>query len=1462
MSTQYGPGQTMPPVLAQVIQLIAQADQANKVGEYEKEVALLVDAVRVAQNGYLELRKTPQEAVEALDHISMNLYKHSQEALALSTSDMALAILPTYVPALHHKAVFLVAMNRDVEVALQLLDHALSLSPQDKTLWASKGDALKVLGMTQEAIDCYLQAQHLDVTSTQYVDRALKIQAGNPKALQVKLAISIRMGGTGEAINTCKQLIATNPKDPTLNFTLANLLVNAGRYDEALKAVDMSLQGQPDNPTYLFSKARILREMERYKEAFELYRNLLNRRVETTAGVLQEVAEALESKQLDQDLVVSIRMRMLELDPRNLANIQALRAVAVARGDRELSLRVYDAWLTLSPHNLEAEAALAQLFTDEGDIEKALATYFEIAHYHPDETRYIRKGLELARKHHLHDRVVSFANAILAKEPNDSNTMEWLGDAFADLGQWREALRISDLLLAAYPNSVAYLKRKKTCLASLGMHRDVPPIIDRIFEEDPTAYDVAMERARMYQYWAEHAPAESEQRDQWAKETLRSFERASLSPELHSDCLLGMAKVFRLIRKLDKAEESYSTFLAIAGNEHRGDILKERGHVLRELTRNSEALECYQKAVESGNEDVDLLWGMAEVLRALNENARAVHYLEILIQREPRNPLFLRRYGRLLTQVGRKEEGLAQLKAALALQDKDATAYFELADALKEAGAYQDSLGYYQQGLALDPKNQLAMMSFIETLILTGRIPEAIREIDSLLRREPSNARVWILRMEAYKFLHNDDEILYSLKAILTLSPNDANAWEEKHRIHLARGERDEAFDAIKSLIATTPKKADVPKLYLMQGDLASELGKLDDALAAYDEAVKADPKLKFEALARRAQAYGDNDRSEDALKTLEEFGEPPFPSEVTEKLATEVLTLRGIMNFDREHYSESLEIFEELLKKNPRASDIGLWKTRTLLELGRAREAKTYLNEFLPFAPSAEAYLYLSEAESGVGSPPDAVAACLKGLQLNSTNVPLLLRLGDLKSKEEKWQEAGDAYARAVSIDRNNAEAHSKIAKVHEKLGHPNEAIREYKEAVRLNPEDPHSHLALGLVLLDVGVPDDALRCIDQALKLDPELEAAVEAKNIATQKVREQQIELYGKKALVLSAQSNRPISRNDLFMTLQVPWDLIDPVMREVTKVVEIDVNKLPDKELMDLEGMSYHLITQAMERRLSSVDRGSLSLADVAFLSPPEYSLAQVQRLMGYVQSVLMMSIHPETMKLSRDVEDLARKALTLPPEERTPFKLVKNLRIGVYKAMIIKAIESMTMDFHVQTPAVVYTPSAQPATQQPPQPSPGTPPAYPGYEPPAYPSTPMQPGMSSPEPAPEESTSPSAPTVTATSLSPAPAGARCSGCGGPATYTHTCGAYICRHCIVQFSSCPKCSISLTLPAEGSMAPPPRQKSMEMPLAFIPASKRMDEQEGAETSGGRMNPRQRRGLPKPRRSTSSTDEDAHL
>jgi len=130
--------------------------------------------------------------------------------------------------------------------------------------------------------------------------------------------------------------------------------------------------------------------------------------------------------------------------------------------------------------------------------------------------------------------------------------------------------------------------------------------------------------------------------------------------------------------------------------------------------------------------------------------------------------------------------------------------------------------------------------------------------------------------------------------------------------------------------------------------------------------------------------------------------------------------------------------------------------------------------------------------------------------------------------------------------------------------------------------------------------------------------------------------------------------------------------------------------------------------------------------------------------------------------------------------------VRTLRVGVYKARVIKAVEEAgsatgtrlpSLDLgayspefripHADVAAVAAAPAEAAASVHLPQPSAG--PHAPPHE---------------PEPA------HAPPPVTAKP------GDRCSGCGGLASVEHLCGVPLCKTCVSQFPTCPKCGEKLT------------------------------------------------------------------
>jgi hypothetical protein len=86
--------------------------------------------------------------------------------------------------------------------------------------------------------------------------------------------------------------------------------------------------------------------------------------------------------------------------------------------------------------------------------------------------------------------------------------------------------------------------------------------------------------------------------------------------------------------------------------------------------------------------------------------------------------------------------------------------------------------------------------------------------------------------------------------------------------------------------------------------------------------------------------------------------------------------------------------------------------------------------------------------------------------------------------------------------------------------------------------------------------------------------------------------------------------------------------------------------------------------------------------------------------------------------------------------------------------------------------------------------------------------------------------------------------------------------------VEYSNCPKCGLAIALPEDGERLPErheEKHKAMDVPLALLPASKRVEEQERGSSDSSADTNRVRRLLRRSqsRRSTSpSSDQEEHL
>jgi len=91
--------------------------------------------------------------------------------------------------------------------------------------------------------------------------------------------------------------------------------------------------------------------------------------------------------------------------------------------------------------------------------------------------------------------------------------------------------------------------------------------------------------------------------------------------------------------------------------------------------------------------------------------------------------------------------------------------------------------------------------------------------------------------------------------------------------------------------------------------------------------------------------------------------------------------------------------------------------------------------------------------------------------------------------SKEGKWQEALEAYEKAIEIDPQDAAAWYNKGVALDELGKYQEALWAYKKAIEISPDDAWPYGGWGELLLDMGCVEGAAEKIKEALDRESEI-------------------------------------------------------------------------------------------------------------------------------------------------------------------------------------------------------------------------------------------------------------------------------------------------------------------------------------------------------------------------------------
>jgi len=366
----------------------------EEIAEYRKVLELDFEHGNALNNLGAVLRQTRQfgQAAEAFSRLAALRAKDPQprvdEAIcrwlagehpvAISTVEKALEIQPGYLPALTTLGLLLTNLGEN-EKARECATRAISLYPK-------AAEAHVVLGLIEE-----LQNNH-DHALAAY-DRSLDLSPRWVAVMLHRAGVLTLLGHHREAAAGYRQALAIDPELSLARVELAESLIIEGEKDEA-RALLLTLSQNSCEPFVLRKMGKLLTELDLQDRAIEVFERLLELDPRDDASV--QALGQIHAKRREYDRAVACFEKAFRLNPNHAKASYNLAMIHYTRGHHELARKVLDLTVKVEPTNVRAWNLLGKSHLKLGQPRQALEAFEEAHRLRPESTSIVVKLVKVA----------------------------------------------------------------------------------------------------------------------------------------------------------------------------------------------------------------------------------------------------------------------------------------------------------------------------------------------------------------------------------------------------------------------------------------------------------------------------------------------------------------------------------------------------------------------------------------------------------------------------------------------------------------------------------------------------------------------------------------------------------------------------------------------------------------------------------------------------------------------------------------------------------------------------------------------------------------------------------------------------------------------------------------------------------------------------------------------------------
>lgn len=546
-----------------------------------------------------------------------------------------------------------------------------------------------------------------------------------------------------------------------------------------------------------------------------------------------------------------------------------------------------------------------------------------------------------------------------------------------------------------------------------------------------------------------------------AKKALGPLETLLKADADSVDAVLLLSRAYRASGELDKAKVLLDT--AITSKPDVPTLRAERAHLARATDDYDTAVAQYSKAVELAPNDAALVFNLGEAQHKAGKNLDGViSQYRAALKLDPDLASAKVNLGKALAEKGLFGEAKEVLAAVNKTTLVDAEAHYNLGVILLRENNTTESQTQFERTLAANPKHAPALNNLGVVWDARGDHKKALDYFKKAALVDPMYTEAFFNQGMSYMKLNKPKEATRAFEQALKLEPAASTPYVKLGTLYLEQGKKERAVEAFKKAIATLDeeeKKAGGFKLLVQRFKAERstdayrglalaflQQGKVDDAVATLKDAaakVPNDPSAWL-ALGEALLAKGDAEGAVDALKKRLQLE----PSAEAQLDLARAYTKRRIAK-------EAEALYRDVLKAEPENRRAHLGLVDLFLEQGKYADAERLLKEQLQKDPN--------DAQS-------------------------LARVGVMKSRQQRPDQALEPLEKAVALNPSLSEARAELAFLHFRAD-PAKAAQCVTTTSEIVINEPRNVLALsylGLCLLSKGDKARAEQTLKAAIDID----------------------------------------------------------------------------------------------------------------------------------------------------------------------------------------------------------------------------------------------------------------------------------------------------------------------------------------------------------------------------------------